>query len=528
MAIYHLSIQLISRSQGRSAPAAAAYRAAEKIMDIRTGELHDYTRKKGVDEKFILAPDSAPDWVFNREKLWNEVERVENRKNSRLAREINVALPTELNKTQQVELVREFVSDQFVNQGMIADVAFHDLNSHNPHAHILLTTRNIDPQGFSPNKNRHWDKRELLLRQRQAWAAHTNLALERAGAEIRIDHRSLEEQGLNRLPQLHLGANVAAMMKRGLVTDRGEQYLTIELANRQIATLERSITTLEPSIELERTTTTITLPEPEHTESTSQPSSDTTQYLTDAQLVEAIRQVQAWRQLKPFKPSLQVGKELDALIGQLTEQKNQLIKDIQAQKQLLQQREPRSIFNPFGTPRLEYENQLRDLELKQQQFQSTSQRLKDTTFQFSNWQREAQAFLAWRNTKSHQLESLLSSPTYQKRVELIQKGYDTYGAAQYILEHQGQTTPEHQLRYFQGQTYRIEQKDTTITIFHKEQSEPLYTATDNREEGGIIHIHQFNLKDKDKKILLDYAQHLAAERQRQHQQERSRGFSLER
>ena len=121
MAIYHFSVNIISRSSGRSATAAAAYRSAEKIIDMPTGLIHDYTRKQGVDEKFILAPSYAPDWVFNRERLWNEVEKVERRKNSQLAREINVALPTELNKNQQVELVREFVTKQFVNQGMIAD-----------------------------------------------------------------------------------------------------------------------------------------------------------------------------------------------------------------------------------------------------------------------------------------------------------------------------------------------------------------------------------------------------------------------
>ena len=234
MAIYHFSVKIISRSSGRSVTAAAAYRAGEKIFDIRTGEIHDYTQKKGVDETFILAPKAAPDWVFNREKLWNEVERVERRKDSQLAREINVALPVELNYTQQLELVQKFVTDQFVNSGMIADVAFHDLSSQNPHAHIMLTMRNIDEHGFNQKKNLDWNKRELLEKQRKAWANHTNYALSLAGVSEKIDHRSLEAQGVNRLPQIHLGAAVNAMMKRGLVTEREERYLEIESANRNI------------------------------------------------------------------------------------------------------------------------------------------------------------------------------------------------------------------------------------------------------------------------------------------------------
>ena len=243
MAIYHFSASIISRSSGRSATAAAAYRAGEKIIDERTGEIHDYTHKKGVDSTFILAPNSAPDWVFDREKLWNEVEKVERRKDSQLAREINVALPTELTKTQQLKLVRKFVTDQFVNQGMVADVAFHDLDTHNPHAHIMLTMREIDEQGFSLKKNRDWNRKELLEQQRKAWAISANQALEQAGVNQKIDHRSLEEQGINRLPQIHLGANVNAMMKRGIATERGDTWLAINSFNQQLATLETEITT---------------------------------------------------------------------------------------------------------------------------------------------------------------------------------------------------------------------------------------------------------------------------------------------
>ena len=121
MAIYYFNASIISRSAGRSATASAAYRAAERIIDHRTGEIHDYRKKKGVDERIILAPHNAPDWVKDRALLWNEVERVERRKNSQVAREIKLAIPVELDRTQQIELVKEFATEQFVSQGMVAD-----------------------------------------------------------------------------------------------------------------------------------------------------------------------------------------------------------------------------------------------------------------------------------------------------------------------------------------------------------------------------------------------------------------------
>ncbi len=251
MAIYHFSVNVISRSAGRSATAAAAYRAAEKIRDDRTGEIHDYTKKKGVDEKFILAPESVPSWVHNRSKLWNKVEEVERRKDSQLAREINVAIPTELNKNQQVRLVKEFVREEYVKEGKIADIAFHELNSHNPHAHIMLTMREINQEGFGL-KNRDWNKKELLEKKRKAWSTYANHALEKAGFMQKIDHRTLSEQGVNRIPQIHLGSAVTAMTSRGVETDKGNRYREIEKANKQIEKLERSLAQVEAEINTEK------------------------------------------------------------------------------------------------------------------------------------------------------------------------------------------------------------------------------------------------------------------------------------
>ena len=248
MAIYYFNASVISRSAGRSATASAAYRAAEKIKDSRTGEIHDYRKKKGVDEKFILAPDSAPNWARDRSKLWNKVEEEERRKDSQLAREIQLAIPVELNRNQQIELVTEYANDLFVKEGMIADVAFHELNSHNPHAHIMLTMREIDSNGFKKKKNRDWNKRELLEKQREAWSGYANLALEKAGIQEKIDHRTLEEQGINRIPQIHLGSAVAAMTKRGIATDKYDRWKEIAQKNKQIESLERSLLKVEAEI----------------------------------------------------------------------------------------------------------------------------------------------------------------------------------------------------------------------------------------------------------------------------------------
>ena len=197
MAIYHLRATMISRSQGRSATAAIAYRVAERIEDRRTGLTFDYAARGGVDHTEILAPDHAPDWVYDRSELWNRVEESETRKNSQVAREVRVALPDELTHAQRLELVREFVRGQFVDRGMVADIALHapgrEGDERNHHAHILLTTREVDAGGFT-TKNRDWNKVEVLEGWREAWARDSNAALERAGIEDRVDHRTLVAQ----------------------------------------------------------------------------------------------------------------------------------------------------------------------------------------------------------------------------------------------------------------------------------------------------------------------------------------------
>ena len=188
---------MISRSQGRSVTAASAYRVAERIEDRRTGLTFDYAAKGGVDHTEILAPDHAPDWVRDRSELWNRVEESETRKNSQVAREVRVALPDELTHAQRVALVRDYAQTQFVDRGMVADIALHAPgragDERNHHAHILLTTREVDADGFT-TKNRDWNKVEVLEGWREAWARDSNAALERAGVEDRVDHRTLVAQ----------------------------------------------------------------------------------------------------------------------------------------------------------------------------------------------------------------------------------------------------------------------------------------------------------------------------------------------
>ena len=188
---------MISRSQGRSATASAAYRVAERIEDRRTGLTFDYAARGGVDHTEILAPDHAPDWVRDRSELWNRVEESETRKNSQVAREVRVALPDELTHAQRVALVRDYAQAQFVDRGMVADIALHapgrEGDERNQHAHILLTTREVDAEGFT-TKNRDWNKVEVLEGWREAWARDSNAALERAGVEDRVDHRTLVAQ----------------------------------------------------------------------------------------------------------------------------------------------------------------------------------------------------------------------------------------------------------------------------------------------------------------------------------------------
>lgn len=313
MAIYHLEAKVVSRGAGRSAAAAAAYLSCSRIYNDYDGIQHDYTRKQGlVWQQVFLPPQAPPEWQ-DREKLWNAVEAAEKAKDSRLARELVVALPIELNQEQQISLIEEFIQEQFVADGMCADAAIHDTDGHNPHAHILLTVRPLDEKGqwqyktekeylcvrngeergFTtaeflkaqkegwekqypykigkkkvymapsaaevrglaradkhPKSSRYgrqnpitlrWNSEEQLLLWRENWAAAANLALEQAGREERIDHRSHAARGLEENPTIHEGVAARAMERKGITSDRCELNRQIKADNTLLRQLKAEL-----------------------------------------------------------------------------------------------------------------------------------------------------------------------------------------------------------------------------------------------------------------------------------------------
>lgn len=221
MAIYHLSVKTISRSAGRSATAAAAYRSGVKIEDEHTGEIHDYTRKGGVESATLVLPAGTPKWASDRAKLWNKAEAAETRKNSTVAREFEIALPSELNRLQRKALAVEFARHLVAEYGFAADVAIHapgkEGDNRNHHAHILVTTRRLTSEGFT-EKTRELDDRKTgpahVKQWREYFAIIQNRHLADAGHDVRVDHRTLEAQGIDRAPTMHLGPAATAIERR--------------------------------------------------------------------------------------------------------------------------------------------------------------------------------------------------------------------------------------------------------------------------------------------------------------------------
>jgi ATP-dependent exoDNAse (exonuclease V) alpha subunit len=219
MAIYHLSVRTISRGQGQSAVAVAARRCGQRLYDRKLG-LHVRPEQGGqpptVSE--IMLPISAPAWIMGRgEELWNAVEAAEKRRAAQLAREVEFALPVELQGAQAVAVAREFVVREFVGRGMVADLNLH-VGGHNPYASAMLTTREVSAQGFG-RKVREWNRVELLRQWREQWAELANEYLGRAGHDMRIDHRRRDRAG-QAAEAVHLGKAASAMQRRGLVHER--------------------------------------------------------------------------------------------------------------------------------------------------------------------------------------------------------------------------------------------------------------------------------------------------------------------
>lgn len=257
MAIYHLSVKTISRSAGRSATAAAAYRAGVEIADERTGEIHDYRRKGGVESAELVLPAGAPEWAADRAALWNAAEQAEKRKNSTVAREFEIALPAELSPDERQRLALDFARELVERHRCAADVAIHAPGKggdhQNHHAHILLTTRRLTPEGFS-EKTRELDDRKTkeIDGWRERFASLQNERLRENGLEARVDHRSHAERGIETAPTLHLGPGATGYERRtGELSEtrmRQEANADRLVLGREVGELERQAQATERAI----------------------------------------------------------------------------------------------------------------------------------------------------------------------------------------------------------------------------------------------------------------------------------------
>ncbi|PLY35742.1 conjugal transfer protein [Pectobacterium carotovorum] len=194
MAIFHLEFKIVKRSEGMSSCRKAAYHNRSRITDDRTGNTYDFSHRTDLFHHQILAPVSAPAHIIDSStSLWNEVERVERQKDGQTARYFDVAIPCELNNEDKIKLVIEYCQKNFVDKGMIADIAFHDLDSNNPHAHVMLTLKPITADGFG-KKERSWNDKKNVILWRESWSVIANRYLTAAGSNERIDHRSIDAQ----------------------------------------------------------------------------------------------------------------------------------------------------------------------------------------------------------------------------------------------------------------------------------------------------------------------------------------------
>ncbi len=235
MAIYHLSIKTIARSAGRSATAAAAYRSASKIADRASGLVFDYTQKRGVEYTEIVLPTKLAlqdvNWARDRQALWNAAEQAERRKDARVAREYELAIPHELPHAPRVALVRDFSQYLATRYGVAVDFAIHRAHwqgdQRNYHAHVLTTTREVTPAGLGVKTALELSEtdrarrgmphsREEFVEIRERWASLGNDHLKSGEHEARIDHRTLAAQGIDRQPSIHWGAAVTGLIRRGI------------------------------------------------------------------------------------------------------------------------------------------------------------------------------------------------------------------------------------------------------------------------------------------------------------------------
>ena len=245
MAILTHRFSPLTRTTGGNAVAAAAYRSASKLIDENTGKEWDYTQKKGVDpaECWLLTPEGVPEWAKDRQALWNEVESFESRKNSQLARHLLIALPVELTPEQQRELLLSHLNDNFVSLGMVADVCVHREDPGNPHAHIMLTMRELTPDGFAKHKQRDWNDHDLCMFWDAQWEQRLNNDLALYGHEARVSWRSYEEQGIKLEPTVHEGTTKGRVDGREVVGKLQEQNAEARFSNGEKILADPTIAT---------------------------------------------------------------------------------------------------------------------------------------------------------------------------------------------------------------------------------------------------------------------------------------------
>jgi len=259
---YHCSVKPVSRSAGRSVVAAAAYRLGERLHDERYLVTHDYTRRRGVEATFTVLPEDAPEWAKDPQALWNAAEKAETRKNSTLAREVELALPSFLTPEQRREIVQKLAGELAERYGVGVSAAIHEPgrkgDQRNYHAHILFTTRELGPDGLG-KKTRILDDRKSgpaeVTKLRELAANIINQALKDINSDIRVDHRSFQERGIQQEPTTHLGPAASEMERRGEQTERGDLNRQAAEGNREteqneVLLAERN--TLDKAIEAER------------------------------------------------------------------------------------------------------------------------------------------------------------------------------------------------------------------------------------------------------------------------------------
>lgn len=244
MAIYGCRVTMIQRSKGHNIMATVAYRSGEKLHSDYNGKTYDYTEKKDVIYSQIMLTKDAPKEYQDRQTFWKAVQESEKRKDSQEAREILILLPKEFEKKELIEVTKDYVNKILVDKGMCADIAIHDKGDGNPHAHILLTTREVSEEGFK-GKGRNWNNKKELESWREDWATICNKHLKLKGINQTIYHTTLKEQGINRIPNIHLGRATKQMQEKGIETERLKQHNEIYQQNKQLKVIEDKIKMLE-------------------------------------------------------------------------------------------------------------------------------------------------------------------------------------------------------------------------------------------------------------------------------------------